>query len=117
VLFPLTRFANLFIFRLYSAENWRILRCGKVSIEKLQDLEVRVRKLVDLVRELKHANACLQQDLYATRERLIKQEELSHDWEEERTNIRSRIEKVLGELDFLECQEAELQGVLRDEAH
>ena len=117
MLFPLTRFANLFIFRLYSAENWRILRCGKVSVEKLQDLEVRVRKLVDLVRELKRANACLQQDLYAARERLIKQEELSHDWEEERTNIRSRIEKVLGELDFLECQEAELQGVLRDEAH
>lgn len=75
-----------------------------MSVEKLQDLEVRVRRLVDLVRDLKRVNAGLEQDLYATRERLSKQEELSHGWEEERTNIRSRVEKVLGELDFLDTK-------------
>jgi chromosome segregation ATPase len=73
-----------------------------VSVEKLETLEVRVRKLLDLVVELRQDKSHLEQELEATRERLAKHEEQSEGWEEERTTIRSRIEKVLGELEFLD---------------
>lgn len=73
-----------------------------MSVEKLETLEVRVKKLLDLVVELRQDKSHLQQELEATRERLAKHEELSEGWEEERTTIRSRIEKVLGDLEFLD---------------
>lgn len=76
-----------------------------MALEKMQALETRVKGLVELVQELKRANAALQAELQATRERLIKQEELSRRWEEERGDIRARIEKVLEDLDFIECIE------------
>ena len=46
-----------------------------------------------------------------------RQEELSQDWEQERSTIRTRIEKVLGELDFLERSDSELQGATHAEDH
>lgn len=73
-----------------------------MSVEKLETLEIRVRKLLDLVVELRQDKSHLAQELEATRERLSKHEEMSEGWEEERTTIRSRIEKVLGELEFLD---------------
>lgn len=73
-----------------------------MSVEKLETLESRVRKLLDLVVELRQDKSHLEQELEATRERLAKHEEMSGGWEEERTTIRSRIEKVLGELEFLD---------------
>ena len=73
-----------------------------MSLEKMEALEVRVKKLVDLVVELRQDKAMLEEELQTARERAVKQEELSEGWEEERTNIRSRIEKVLDELEFLD---------------
>ncbi|MDH4194485.1 MAG: cell division protein ZapB [Nitrospirota bacterium] len=73
-----------------------------MSVEKLETLESRVRKLLDLVVELRQDKSHLEQELETTRERLAKHEEMSEGWEEERTTIRSRIEKVLGELEFLD---------------
>ena len=73
-----------------------------MSVEKLETLEVRVKKLLDLVIELRQNKSHLEQELESTRERLAKHEEMSEGWEEERTTIRSRIEKVLGELEFLD---------------
>ena len=73
-----------------------------MSVEKLETLEVRVKKLLDLVIELRQDKSHLEQELESTRERLAKREEMSEGWEEERTTIRSRIEKVLGELEFLD---------------
>ncbi len=73
-----------------------------MSVEKLDTLEIRVKKLLDLVVELREHKSHLEQELEVTRERLAKHEELSDGWEEERTIIRDRIEKVLGELEFLE---------------
>jgi len=73
-----------------------------VSVEKLETLEVRVKKLLDLVIELRQDKSHLEQELESTRERLAKHEEMSEGWEEERSTIRSRIEKVLGELEFLD---------------
>ncbi len=73
-----------------------------VSVEKLETLEIKVRKLVDLVVELRQNKSQLEQELESTRERLAKHQEMSEGWEDERTTIRSRIEKVLGELEFLD---------------
>lgn len=73
-----------------------------MSFEKMEALEVRVRRLVGLVQELKHSNATLEQDLMVTKEQLAKQGELFEGWENERVQVKDRIEKVLGELDFLD---------------
>ncbi len=73
-----------------------------MSVEKMEKLEVRVRKLLDLVVELRQDKTHLEQELDSTRERLAKQEDMSEGWEDERTMIRSKIEKVLDELEFLD---------------
>ncbi|MDA0738041.1 MAG: cell division protein ZapB [Nitrospirae bacterium] len=88
-----------------------------MSLEKMEALEVRVKRLVDMVQHLKDANNGLQQDLEQAQQRLVQQESLSQDWEEERTHIRTRIEKVLDDLHFLEAQETELQEVTSDESY
>ncbi len=86
-----------------------------MSLEKLEALEVRVKRLVDMVQYLKQANGVLQQELAQARQNLDQQEGLSQDWEEERAHIRARIEKVLDDLHFLETQDDELQEVTCDE--
>ena len=73
-----------------------------MSLEKLEALEVRVKKLVDLLIELRKDKTELEKELKMAREGLVKQKELLGAWEEERTNIRSRVEKVLDELEILE---------------
>ena len=73
-----------------------------VSVEKMEQLEVRVRKLLDLVVELRQNKSYLEQELQSTREHLAKQQDMSEGWEDERTTIRSKIEKVLDELEFLD---------------
>lgn len=88
-----------------------------MSLEKMEALEVRVRQLVDLVQELKQTNGSLQRELRVAQEQLMKQEALSHEWEEERKTIKSRIERIIDELDGLELPETELQGVTRDQGH
>jgi chromosome segregation ATPase len=74
-----------------------------MALEKMEALEARVRGLVDLAQELKREKAALEAELRKARERLVKQDEQNRRWEEERAAIRSRIEKVLGELDVLGC--------------
>lgn len=86
-----------------------------MGLEKLEALEVRVKRLVDMVQDLKQANGVLQQELAQARQNLDQQEGLSQDWEEERAHIRTRIEKVLDDLHFLETQDNELQEVTCDE--
>lgn len=76
-----------------------------MALEKLEALEARVRDLVGLVQQLRRANAALETEVRTVQARLFEQEESNRHWEEERAHIRSRIEKVLGELDFLECLE------------
>ena len=74
-----------------------------MALEKLEALEARVRSLVNLTQELKREKTALEAELRKTRDRLHKQEEESIRWEEERAAVRSRIEKVLGDLDVLGC--------------
>ncbi|WP_447979186.1 cell division protein ZapB [Candidatus Nitrospira bockiana] len=73
-----------------------------MALEKLEALEARIRSLVEMVQELRRTNAALQTELRATRERLLKQEELGRRWEEERVDVKARIEKVLDELEVLD---------------
>ena len=85
-----------------------------MSLEKMETLEIRVRGLVELVQELKQANESFQEQLNLVQEELSRQEALAREWEEERVNIKLRIEKVLGQLDSLETSEAGLQEAVHD---
>jgi chromosome segregation ATPase len=85
-----------------------------MSLEKMETLEVRVRGLVELVQELKQANESLQEQLNLVQEELSRQEAVAREWEEERVNIKLRIEKVLGQLDSLETSEVGLQEAVHD---
>ncbi len=80
-------------------------------------LEVRVRRLVDLTQELQQTNQSLQQQLGLAQEELAKHESGFQEWELEREHIKSRIEKVIGELDGLELPEADLEEVAGGKAH
>ncbi len=73
-----------------------------MALEQMEALGTRVRGLVELIQELKRTKATLERELRVARERLVAQEEHVRRWERERSEIRSRIEKVLGELDLLE---------------
>ena len=53
-----------------------------MSLEKMEALEVGVKRLVDVVQHLKQANGILQQELEEAHQRLDQQEALSHNWEE-----------------------------------
>ena len=85
-----------------------------MSLEKMETLELRVRDLVELVRELKQANGSLQQQLHLVQEELARREAAARELEDERSNIRLRIEKVLGQLDGMETSEAGLQEAVHD---
>jgi FtsZ-binding cell division protein ZapB len=76
-----------------------------MGLEKMEALEARVQGLLEMIQDLKRTNAALHGDLRTARERLSKQQELNHRWAEDQSDIKSRIEKVLGELEFLECVE------------
>jgi DNA repair ATPase RecN len=76
-----------------------------MALERLEALESKVRGLVAMIQDLKRTNASLQGELKTARERLLKQEALGRQWEEERTDVKARIQKVLSELDGLDCLE------------
>ena len=86
-----------------------------MSLEKMEALEVGVKRLVDVVQHLKQANGILQQELEEAHQRLDQQEALSQNWEEERARIRRKIEKVLDDLHSLEPQDSEPQEVTANE--
>jgi FtsZ-binding cell division protein ZapB len=73
-----------------------------MALDRLDALETRIRDLVKLVHELKKKNAALEEDLKALRQRYVEQSDSNRRWERERTDIKSRIEKVLGEIELLE---------------
>jgi chromosome segregation ATPase len=73
-----------------------------MSLDRLDAFEGRIRDLVKLVQELKRRNATLEGELKLARERLAEQNDSNRRWERERVDIKSRIEKVLGELDLLD---------------
>ncbi|HSC57451.1 MAG TPA: cell division protein ZapB [Nitrospira sp.] len=73
-----------------------------MALDRLDALETRIRDLVKLVQELKKRNASLEDDLKAARQRLAQESDSNRRWARERTDIKSRIEKVLGDIELLE---------------
>ncbi|GAB1721224.1 MAG TPA: cell division protein ZapB [Nitrospira sp.] len=74
-----------------------------MTLDRLDALEIRIRDLVKLVQDLKRKNTSLEDELRLARERVAVRDDENRRWEQERLDIRSRIEKVLGEIDLLEC--------------
>jgi len=80
-----------------------------MTLDRLDALEIRIRDLVKLVQDLKRKNASLEDDLRLARERVAVRDDENRRWEQERVDIRSRIEKVLGEIDLLECLDVPME--------
>jgi chromosome segregation ATPase len=73
-----------------------------MALDRLDALETRIRDLVKLIQELKKRNAGLEDDLRLTRQRLADESDSNRRWAKERTDIKSRVEKVLGDIEVLE---------------
>jgi DNA repair ATPase RecN len=76
-----------------------------MALDRLDALETRIRDLVKLVQELKRKNALLEEELKTARQRLAAQDDTNRKWEMERMDIKARIEKVMNEMELLECVE------------
>ncbi|HSQ52150.1 MAG TPA: hypothetical protein VLL94_12905 [Nitrospiraceae bacterium] len=76
-----------------------------MALDRLDALESRIRDLVKLVQELKKKNAATEEELKIVRQRLVERDDMNRRWEQERVVIKSRIEKVLGDIELLECLE------------
>jgi FtsZ-binding cell division protein ZapB len=87
-----------------------------MALDRLDAFENRIRDLVKLVQELKKKNATLEEELKVVRQRLAVKDDSNRRWEQERVDIKSRIEKVLGDIELLECFE-ERKEVALDEDH
>ena len=84
-----------------------------MALDRLDALESRIRDLVKLVQELKKKNAASEEELKVARRRLAEKDEANRRWEQERVDIKSRIERVLNDIELLECLE-ERKEVARD---
>ena len=76
-----------------------------MALDRLDALENRIKDLVKLVQELKKRNAAVEAELTVVRQRLAEKDDSNRRWEQERVDIKSRIEKVLGDVELLECFE------------
>jgi hypothetical protein len=73
-----------------------------MALDRLDALETRIKDLVKLIQELKKRNAGLEDDLRLTRQRLADESDSNRRWARERTDIKTRIEKVLSDIEVLE---------------
>jgi len=87
-----------------------------MALDRLDALEDRIKDLVKLIQELKKKNATAEEELKVVRQRLAERDDSNRRWEQERIDIKSRIEKVLGDVELLECFE-ERKEVALDEDH
>jgi len=76
-----------------------------MALDRLDALESRIRDLVKLVQELKKKNAAIEDELKVARRRLAEKDEANRRWEQERVDIKLRIERVLSDIELLECLE------------
>jgi chromosome segregation ATPase len=84
-----------------------------MALDRLDAFESRIRDLVKLVQELKKKNAAIEEELKIARRRFTEKDEANRRWEQERVDIKSRIERVLNDIELLECLE-ERKEVARD---
>ena len=76
-----------------------------MALDRLDALETRIKDLVKLVQELKKRNAGLEDDLRLARQRLADENDSNRRWARERTDIKTRIERVLSDIEVLESFE------------
>ena len=76
-----------------------------MALDRLDALETRIRDLVKLVQELKKKNAAVEEELKVVRQRLAEKDDSNRRWEQERVDIKLRIERVLSDIELLECLE------------
>lgn len=76
-----------------------------MTLDGLDALETRIRDLVKLAQDLRQKNTSLDEEARTIRQRLESEKELNRRWEKERSDIHSRIEKVISDIDVLECLE------------
>jgi chromosome segregation ATPase len=76
-----------------------------MALDRLDALESRIRDLVKLVQELKKKNTAIEEELKVARRRLTERDEANRRWEQERVDIKLRIERVLSDIELLECLE------------
>jgi chromosome segregation ATPase len=76
-----------------------------MALDRLDAFENRIKDLVKLVQELKKKNAAIEEELKVVRQRLAEKDDSNRRWEQERIDIKTRIEKVLGDIELLECLE------------
>ena len=76
-----------------------------MALDRLDALESRIRDLVKLVQELKKKNAAIEEELKVARRRLAERDDANRRWEQERVDIKLRIERVLSDIELLECLE------------
>ena len=76
-----------------------------MALDRLDAFESRIRDLVKLVQELKKKNAAAEEELKVVRQRLAVKDDSNRRWEQERIDIKTRIERVLGDIELLECLE------------
>ena len=74
-----------------------------MALDRLDVLETRIKDLVKLVQELKRKNASLEDEVKAVRQQIVSQDDVNRRWEKERLDIKSRIERVMSEIELLEC--------------
>ena len=76
-----------------------------MALDRLDALESRIRDLVKLVQELKKKNAAAEEELKVVRQRFAEKNDSNRRWAQERVDIKSRVEKVLDDIELLECFE------------
>lgn len=76
-----------------------------MALDRLDALESRISDLVKLVQELKKKNAAIEEELKVARRRLSEMDEVNRRWEQERIDIKLRIERVLSDIELLDCLE------------
>jgi len=80
-----------------------------MTVNKLPDLESKVKTLITHLQELKRRNAQLEERLREADGRLTKKDAVMRRWEKERTWLRGRVRKILGELEAIEFNEPSLR--------
>ena len=80
-----------------------------MSLNKLADLESKVKTLIAHLQELKRRNAQLEERLREADGRLTKKDAVMRRWEKERTWLRGKLRKAVGELEAIEFSEPSLR--------
>jgi len=78
--------------------------------DQMELLEKRVHQLLDLVKRLKQDNVLLDQKVKMTGQRLAKQERDVLRWSHDRNRLRSKVERILSEMESLPGRLSRTEG-------